>query len=261
MKEIHVAIGYDSRELDAFDVCEHSVVRRSSVPVAVTKLDHSSLRYFKLFNREWRIDKKGQHWDVLDNAPFSTEFSHTRFLIPELARRNKVKGWVIFCDCDFLWLDDIKNLVDSLDDSYPVMAVKFNYTPEENIKMDNKIQTTYNCKLWSSLMAFNMNHRANRKLTVDKVDTMKGLKLHQFDWLPNGPGDVGEINPKWNYVPGIMEEFSKIQPSAIHYSLGGPWMNGYTDCDFSDEWFAEKAHMDYVNSTQLHNMKCLKFHL
>ena len=108
MKDVHVAIGWDSREIDAYQVCEHSLVRRSSIPVAVTPLMHNNLRYFNLFDREWRIDKNGQHWDVLDNAPFSTEFSHTRFLVPELARRNKVKGWVIFCDCDFLWLDDIK---------------------------------------------------------------------------------------------------------------------------------------------------------
>ena len=135
-KDIHVAIGWDSREIDAYEICEHSLVRRSSIPVAVTPLMHNNLRYFGLFDREWRIDKKGQHWDVEDNAPFSTEFSHTRFLVPELARRNKVKGWVIFCDCDFLWLDDIKNLIDELDDDYPVMTVKFSYEPERDVKMD-----------------------------------------------------------------------------------------------------------------------------
>ena len=261
MKDVHVAIGWDSREMDAYEVCEHSLVRRSSIPVAVTPLMHNNLRYFGLFDREWRIDKNGQHWDVEDNAPFSTEFSHTRFLVPELARRNKVKGWVIFCDCDFLWLDDIKNLLDELDDSYPVMTVKFNYEPESDTKMDNKIQTKYNCKLWSSLMAFNMNHKANKKLTHTAVNEMKGLDLHQFAWLSRGPNSVGEINPRWNYVPGIMGENTPLHPSAVHFSLGGPWMNGYTDCDFSDKWFAERAHMEYQNGSTLKDMKCLHFHL
>jgi len=183
------------------------------------------------------------------------------FLIPELARRNKVKGWVIFCDCDFLWLDDIKTLLDELDDDYPVMAVKFNYVPDDGMKMDNKIQTKYNCKLWSSLMAFNMNHKANRKLTKGAVNEMKGLDLHQFAWLSRGPSSVGEINPKWNYVPGIMEENTPLKPSAVHFSLGGPWMKGYDDCEFSDKWFAEKAHMDYQDGSTLKDMKCLHFHL
>ena len=261
MKDVHVAIGWDSREIDAYEVCAHSVVRRSSIPVAVTPLMHNNLRYFKLFDREWRIDKNGQHWDVKDNAPFSTEFSHTRFLIPELARRNKVKGWVIFCDCDFLWLDDIKNLLDELDDSYPVMTVKFNYHPEENTKMDNKIQTKYNCKLWSSLMAFNMDHKSNKELSCYDVNDMKGLDLHQFAWLPKGPASVGELNPKWNYVPGIMGEHTPLTPSAVHFSLGGPWMSGYDDCEYADKWFAEKAHMDYQHGSTLKDMKCLHFHL
>ena len=98
MKDVHVAIGWDSREIDAYQVCEHSVIRRSSIPVAVTPLMHNNLRFFKLFAREWRIAKNGQNWDVKDNEPFSTELSHTRFLIPELARRNKIKRWIKRCD-------------------------------------------------------------------------------------------------------------------------------------------------------------------
>jgi len=233
VKDIHVAIGWDSREIDAYQVCEHSLVRRSSIPVAVTPLMHNSLRGFNLFDREWRIDKNGQHWDVLDNAPFSTEFSHTRFLIPELARRNKVKGWVIFCDCDFLWLDDVKNLLDELDDDYPVMAVKFNYVPNDGMKMDNKIQTKYNCKLWSSLMAFNMNHKANRKLTKGAVNEMKGLDLHQFAWVKDN--EIGRIPLKYNHLVGYYNKHKYIK--AIHYTQGGPWFDEYKDSELSEEWW------------------------
>ena len=162
------------------------------------------------------------------------------FLIPELARRNKVKGWVIFCDCDFLWLDDIKNLLDELDDDYPIMTVKFNYEPEGGMKMDNKIQTKYNCKLWSSLMAFNMNHKANKKLTRYAVNEMKGLDLHQFAWLSRGPNSVGEINPKWNYVPGIMEENTPLTPLGCPLFFRWSVMNGYNDCDFQTNGLQRK---------------------
>ena len=57
-----------------------------------------------------------------------------------------------------------------------------------------------------------------------------------------------------------MEENTPLTPSAVHFSLGGPWMNGYNDCDFSDKWFAEKAHMDYQHGSTLKDMKCLHFH-
>jgi len=253
MDHIHVVIGWDSREIDAYNVAEHSVIRRSSIPITVTKLMHNSLRSAGLFKRAWKIDKNGQHYDVLDKAPFSTEFSHTRFLVPELARLNSIRGWVIFCDCDFLWLEDIKKLVDDLDSEYPVMSVHFNYNPNEEYKMDNKIQTKYNCKLWSSLMAFNMDHPDNKKLTVDMVNKAKGLDLHQFQWLKNGPESVGEINPYWNYVPDITE-YETNQPNAVHFSLGGPWLEGYEESLFSKEWYAEKAHMDNLNIRTLKQM-------
>ena len=58
-----------------------------------------------------------------------------------------------------------------------------------------------------------------------------------------------------------MEENSPLKPSAVHFSLGGPWMKGYDDCEFSDKWFAEKAHMDYQDGSTLKDMKCLHFHL
>jgi len=39
----------------------------------------------------------------------STEFTYSRFLTPALAG---YRGWALFCDCDFLWLDDIAGLVE-----------------------------------------------------------------------------------------------------------------------------------------------------
>tara|TARA_E500000318_G_scaffold17483_2_gene17748 strand:+ start:3587 stop:4363 length:777 start_codon:yes stop_codon:yes gene_type:complete len=258
MKSIHVLMGWDAREIDAYNVAEHSLIRRSSIPITVTPLKHNELREHKLFYREWKIDKHNQYYDLLDKAPFSTEFSHTRFLVPEIARRNNLKGWAIFCDCDFLWLDDIKNLVDQLDDGYPVMSVPFNYESDQQFKMDNKIQTKYNCKLWSSLMAFNMEHEDNKRLTVEAVNKWKGLDLHQFSWLTRGPESVGEINPFWNYVPDITE-YKTNQPNAVHFSLGGPWLRGYEECDFSKQWYLEKTHMDSLITKS--RAPCLKLTL
>ena len=58
-----------------------------------------------------------------------------------------------------------------------------------------------------------------------------------------------------------MGENTLLKPSAVHFSLGGPWMEGFDDCEFSDKWFVEKAHMDYQDGSTLKDMKCLHFHL
>ena len=71
--------------------------------------------------------------------------------------------------------------------------------------------------------------------------------------VPPSTGSVGEINPFWNYVPDITEYKTK-QPNAVHFSLGGPWLEGYEDCPFSKEWYAEKAHMDNSNIRTLKQM-------
>ena len=37
----------------------------------------------------------------------SIEFGMTRYLVPYL---HGYKGWALFCDCDFLWLEDVDKL-------------------------------------------------------------------------------------------------------------------------------------------------------
>ena len=61
----------------------------------------------------------------------STEFTFSRFLIPHL---NDYKGWAVFCDCDFLWLDDIKKLYEQRDNKYAVMCVQHDYEPKSKTK-------------------------------------------------------------------------------------------------------------------------------
>ena len=80
-----IFIGYDEREKLAADVCAHSIRRRSHGDLEIKYLKHKPLRKAGLFNREWKVcGDNGQTIDALDGKPFSTEFSHTRFLVPEL---------------------------------------------------------------------------------------------------------------------------------------------------------------------------------
>jgi hypothetical protein len=91
-----ILVGWDSAEDIAYQVCRHSILARASVPVRVTPIKQDELRERGLYGRE-------------RDPLASTEFTYTRFLVPHLAGYD---GWALFCDCDFLWLADIKGLID-----------------------------------------------------------------------------------------------------------------------------------------------------
>ena len=245
-KAHHVFVGYDSREHIPFKVCSHSITRRSSLPVEVTPIYHRTLRHAKMFYRAWQIDEEGQYWDDVDGRPFSTEFSHSRFLVPELARRNNLTGWVLFCDSDFLFLSDVCEVFDYCDDDYAVMCVKHNYNPEETIKMDGMLQQSYNKKLWSSFVLYNLDHPANARLDEVMVNSETGANLHNFCWL-DGDDQIGSIPHSWNFIPGVSHGVNDI--NAVHFSLGGPWLDGYQDCEFGEEWEQELDHFEFSQSS------------
>ncbi|KAK8945487.1 hypothetical protein KSP40_PGU008113 [Platanthera guangdongensis] len=117
-----IFIGYDSREDAAFEVCRHSLLKHSSIPLKISAIKQLDLRAAGLY---WR-----------DRGPTeSTDFSFTRFLTPYLAG---FQGWAMFVDCDFLYTADIADLVTLLDDSYAVMCVHHDYAPTEATKMEDE---------------------------------------------------------------------------------------------------------------------------
>ena len=98
----------------------------------------------------------------------STKFTYSRFLVPAFMN---YKGWAIFCDCVFLFFQDISMLCESIDEDKALYCVQHDYTPKERHKMDGKKQTIYPRKNWSSFMIFNCSHPSNRKLTIDIVNS------------------------------------------------------------------------------------------
>lgn len=216
METVKIFIGYDKREKIAYDVCKFSIEKHSSIPTEIVPLKQDYLRSTGLFYRD--IDPLS-----------STEFTFTRFLIPELMSYS---GMAIFCDCDFLFTQDIKNLVDQFNSDKALQVVKHNYTPTNIYKMDGSKQTVYDRKNWSSLVLWNCGHEANKKLTSKLVNTESGLFLHQFKWLSDN--DIGEIDRRWNHLVGVNS--STELPYGIHYTNGGPWFDNYKDCEYHDVW-------------------------
>jgi lipopolysaccharide biosynthesis glycosyltransferase len=243
VKPLKIFIGWDSREDIAYQACKQSILDHASVPVEIVPLKQKDLKKQELY---WR-DK-----DKLA----STEFTFTRFLVPEL---TEFSGWALFIDCDFIALDDVKNLFDQSDDKYAVMCAQHDYTPKEVTKMDGKAQTVYPRKNWSSMMLINCSHPSNKKLTKDIInsDTVTGAYLHRFSWLTDK--EIGKISHEWNWLVGWYKEPRDGKPKFLHYTEGGPWFDEYYDCEYASEYYrAERKYLNNIIDIQRENIVSLK---
>ena len=212
-----IFIGYDHREDLAYQVCEYSV-KKHQPQSDIRPLKQHELRASGAYTRP-------------EDSLASTEFSITRFLVPYLAG---YKGWAVFCDCDFLFVDDLKHLFDLADPQYAVQCVKHEYVPKKLVKMDGMPQYLYPRKNWSSLVLWNCAHPKNRELGPELVNTASGLFLHQFQWLADE--DIGSLPIEWNWLVGWNQEPDDGAPRALHYTEGGPWFEQYRNCEYSAVW-------------------------
>ncbi len=223
---IRVFIGFDPRETAAASVLSHSILSRASQPTSVAYVALSQLE--GIFERE--------------RSPLqSSDFSFSRFLTPYL---SGFEGWSLFMDCDMLMLRDVAELWALRDDRYAVMCVKHDHDPEETTKFLGETQTKYEKKNWSSVMLF--NNAKCTALTPDYVNTASGLELHQFKWLGDD-GLIGGLPTEWNHLVG----YNPPRPDAalVHYTIGGPYFAEYADCEYAEEWFAERDAMLYCAQT------------
>lgn len=227
-----VWIGYDPREALAFSVAKYSIRRfNKHVPICGLVLD--DLRRAGLYWRETtehvNSDGRRQLRDVISDAPMSTEFSNSRFLVPKLAKH----GWALYLDCDVVVRRNLTNLFSQGMASKAVMCVKHDHEPEETCKMDGQIQTSYSRKNWSSVVLWNCEHPANERLTIEMINTLPGRDLHRFCWLNDD--EIGELPLEWNYLVGV-SKMEGSEPAIAHFTRGLPDVPGYEDQEYADEW-------------------------
>ena len=118
------------------------------------------------------------------------------------------------------------------DPKYAAMVVKHDYKPKGRYKMDGRFQWSYPRKNWSSLILFNNEHPAHQSLDVNN---MSPVELHRFTWINDE--DLGELPGCWNWLVGYDESsWPYRDPSALHYTDGGPWFEETKDCDYADLW-------------------------
>ncbi len=222
-----IFVGFDKREVEAYDVCTKSISKRATIPHRLIPLNIDQLRQDGLY---WREERKegNQRYDVVDGKPFSTDFSFSRFLVPHLCG---YEGWAVFMDCDFLILEDIAELLALADYKYAVQVVKHRFAPPDSTKMDGQLQQAYPRKNWSSLILWNCSHGANRVLTKEVVNSQTGSWLHGFSWLERE--QIGGLPETWNWL------VSHSRPKAIHYTQGMPFMPNYEQCEYASDWWRE----------------------
>lgn len=224
---LRIFIGYDSKENDAYKVCMRSLLKHSSIPLAILPLDERRLRHAGMYNRNWS-HQDGQFIDSIDKKPFSTTFSFTRFLVPSLCQWY---GLALYCDCDFLWRDDVGTLIESLNLDKAVSVVKHDHNPDNMVKMEGQEQTKYYRKNWSSLIVYNCEHSSNLILTPAAVNSATGQWLHGFSWLHDH--EIGGLPKNWNFLSGVD---SGIDPAAVHFTNGTPSMPGHENDPYAEEW-------------------------
>ncbi|MGI9407045.1 MAG: hypothetical protein ACR2O4_11805 [Hyphomicrobiaceae bacterium] len=228
-----VFIGWDPREAEVADVCRHSILsrtKRTDLRIHDLKLEH--LREQGIYTRALET-RDGRMWDPISEAPMSTEFAISRFAVPLLAKEQ----WAIFCDCDFLWLCDIDEVLSMANPDYALMCVQHEQEVKHDTKMDGQLQLLYARKNWSSLMLWNCHHPAHKSLTVEALNSRPGRDLHRFFWLDDD--EIGAIPVQYNWLEGHSDD--TIEPKVIHYTRGGPWFDDWQDVAYADLWLKELA--------------------
>jgi lipopolysaccharide biosynthesis glycosyltransferase len=219
-----VFIGHDPREQAAYDVAVSSL-RAHSPSALVEGLRLDRLAATGLLRRP--VDTRGQIYDLPSNAPCSTEFAISRFLVPILCQ----SGWALFVDCDVVFMADVAELFALADPSKAVMVVKHDQLGG-GMKMDGQVQTHYARKNWSSVVLFNCDHPANRRLSLQDVNERPGRDLHAFYWLADD--EIGSLPGEWNWLVNV--EPKPETPKIAHFTEGGPWLPTWRGAEHDDLW-------------------------
>lgn len=224
MPNLKLYMGWDEREQEAYRVACRSLARVSDlipIPLKIDRLtDHGLLRR--------PMDRRGNMYDIVSNAPCATEFAASRFLTPMLAQT----GWALFVDCDVVFMADPSELLELADPSKAVMVVKHHNGHQAGTKMDGQQQMIYPRKNWSSVVLWNCDHPGNRRLSLRDVNERPGRDLHAFYHLHDE--EIGELPDRWNWLVNVNE--MPASPAIAHFTLGGPWLPTWKGAEHDDIW-------------------------
>ena len=239
---IRCFLGYDEREAVAMHVCASSILRRASKPVSFTFLANNQLIDDYV---ETHVEGSG-----LIKAGYqpSNAFIYSRFLVPWLCGFD---GWALFLDGDMIVKADIADLWRRRDPNRAVQVVQHDYRTKHATKYFGQPNQDYPRKMWSSVVLCNCWHPRNRRLYPEFVMQAAGSYLHRFEWLDDE--QIGALPLEWNWLVSEYEPSSEAK--LLHYTIGGPYLPEYAECDHSDDWGSEFAAMltpfsEFANAEQ-----------
>ena len=215
-KPLNIYIGYDSRHSDLAELCKKCLAHGINWGFGGGDINGSMTK--------WRPEIKFLDISKIpeytrDYANQSTEFTYSRFLIPYL---ENYEGFSIFLDDDILFDGSILPMFYFMNPDDAVACIQYDFDKYVDTKFNGEKNVSYPKKLWSSLMIFNNGHEDCKKLTPEVVNTESGKYLHQFEWTDA----ISEI-PEWFvFTEGHDTEETKWRPLAVHYTRGGPWIEG-----------------------------------
>jgi hypothetical protein len=221
-------IGYDTIEHEAALVAQKTLGKVSGCSsefLISPKLESQGLLYRP-------VDRRGSRYDIVSNAPMSTDFANSRFLVPLLCQEQ----WAFYTDCDVVFYEDPRRMLVEIEGYKAVYVVKHDHQPTKLYKMINQRQTNYPRKNWSSVMLFNCLHPANQRLSIRDVNERPGRDLHAFYWLADN--EIGELHPRWNWLVGLRDYAPEKQEGIAHFTLGGPWLPGWKGDEHDELWLA-----------------------
>ena len=211
---INLFCGFDEREAIGWHVFVSSVLRHTSKPVAIHRLDACGL------------------------PQGSNAFTMSRFLVPWLMR---YQGHAIFADgADMLCLADIAELDALFNPRQAVQVVQHDYktrNPRKYIGTSMEADNVdYDRKNWASLMLINCEHPLWSGVTPDYLETASKLEMLQLrDGILNL--EIGALPNAWNR---IVDEGQPLEGAKIcHFTAGVPWFPNYRNTPGADLWFAE----------------------
>lgn len=220
-----VFVGYHPREPVAYHVCCNSIIRNSSVPVAIIPLALNLL-----------ADYQETHADG------SNDFIYSRFLVPHLMG---FAGRAIYIDGDMIVLGDIAELFGLLRPGMDVAVVKHDYRTKMSRKYLGNKNEDYPRKNWSSVIVWDCAAMSNQQLTPEFVQSHPGSYLHRFSWLADDR--IQELPREWNWLPD--ELGPNPQARLIHYTLGTPCFHDFADTEMSDQWHRELQLTTYCHQS------------
>jgi len=224
---MRVYIGYDEREKIAYDVAEKTA---RAWGCDVIPLYEERLRYAGILTRP--TDRRGGLFDLNSNAPQSTEFAISRFAVPIICHA----GWCLFADSDTVFMEDPLEIMVYADPDKAVHVVKHEHINAEGTKMRGQVQTSYSRKLWSSVMLWNCDHPANKRLNLTTLNQWPGRDLHALKWLADS--EIGDLPREANWLVGIAEK--PARPLIAHFTLGTPDMPERRETVHDDIWWNAK---------------------